>query len=142
MRLKKAVFLSIILVCIHFPSSLIAGEFDGKWIGKIKESTSSCKKIGKDLQDQYVVYFKHGEGSTITMTVEFTGNIFQGVQKAANPNFIHLRTSFLEDAGIVTEYVDIEMSDSSSGTGGGVWTWSDGLMNCGGSFSFSLEKVK
>lgn len=141
MRLIGFFVTSLILCFFLYPTKLKAGEFDGKWIGKIKDSTSSCKKIGKDLQDQYVVYIKHGKEKTITMTVEFTGNIFQGVQQTANPNLIHLRASFLEDAGIVTENVNLEMADNRSGKGGGVWTWSDGLMTCGGSFNFTLKKV-
>lgn len=142
MRPNVSLLAPIILVFIFAPSLLSAGEFDGKWIAKVKDSTSACKHIGVEFQDYYDVLIKQGEGNTITLTVETTGKVYQGVRQAANPNYIHLMGSFLKDAGIVTQYFDLQMADSNSGMGGSVWTWSNGMYNCGGSYKFTLERAQ
>lgn len=142
MKTKSTLLTPLFLAFILLPSVLMAGEFDGKWIAKVTESTSSCKNIGKDFEPQYVVYLKQQEGNTITATVESTGHVFQGVRQAANLNLIHLMGSFLKDAGIVTEYFDLEMSDNNTGKGGTVWSWSNGMYNCGGSYNFTIERAK
>jgi len=140
---NKAILLTpLFLALILLPSVIMAGEFDGKWIAEVKESTSSCKNLGKNFEPQYVVYLKQQEGNTITATVEFNGNVFHGIRQAANLNHLHLMGSFLKDAGIVTKYFDLEMSDSDAGTGGAVWSWSNGMYNCGGSYNFTMERAK
>ena len=142
MRPKAFLLTSIILAFIFLPSVLLAGDFDGKWIAKVNKSNSACKNIGVEFKDHYVVLIKQEEGNTVTATVESTGNVFHGFRQPANLNLIHLMGSFLKDAGIVTQYFDLQMADSNSGSGGTVWTWSNGMYNCGGSYSFTLERAK
>lgn len=138
---KASLLTSIFLVFIILPSVLLAGDLDGKWIAKVNKSTSACKNIGVEFHDHYVVWIKQEEGNTITATVEITGNVFPGFRQAANLYLIHLMGSYLKDAGIVTQYFDLQMSDSNSGLGSSVWTWSNGMYNCGGSYSFTLERA-
>ena len=82
------------------------------------------------------------EGATITLTVKETGTVFQGVRMKADPRIIQLQASFLREAGIVSQKMNIEMIDENTGNGNANWDWSDGLMICGGNYTFTLKREK
>jgi len=48
----------------------------------------------------------------------------------------------LKEAGVLTERLKFEKSDDKSGTGISVWNWSDGIMSCGGEYSFTAIQVE
>jgi len=143
---KKIYFLIVLLSCCFIPAGLIAGEYDGDWVATVTTASSSCKFMGKDIEGDYTAVIKQDEGPTLILTVKETGTIFHGVQLQANPGektpLIHMVASYLEQAGIISQKMIIEMTDSNSGKGNTNWNWSDGLMICGGHYTFTLKREK
>ncbi len=132
----------LLLACFLAPASLLAGEYDGTWVATVTKSSSTCKSIGRALEGDYTASIRQDEGSTITLTVQETGTIFQGIRMQADPRIIQLQASFLREAGIVSQKINIKMTDENSGTGNANWDWSDGLMICGGNYTFTLKRKK
>ena len=129
-----------LLLCI--PSLAPAGEYDGTWHATVTKSSSTCKSIGKSVEGNYTAEIKQGEGLTITLRVKETGTLFQGVRMKADPRIFMLEASFLREAGIVSQKMNIKMIDLDTGSGNANWSWSDGLMICGGNYEFTLKRVK
>ncbi len=129
-----------LLLCA--PSCLMAGEYDGIWTATVTKASSTCKTIGKAIEGDYTAEIKQGDGLTMVMTIKETGTVFQGVRIKADPRIIMLRASFLREAGVVSQKVNIEMTDQNSGKGNASWSWSDGLMICGGNYEFILKRNK
>ena len=111
-----------------------------QWTATVTESHTACKNIGKDIEGVYDVILKYGEGKTLTLMVVKSGHIFNGVVVDENPQKIKLQASYLEDAGVVTDNVNITFTSENSGTGTSKWYWSDGLMSCGGSYEFIISR--
>jgi hypothetical protein len=138
--------LVLLLSCCVIPTCLLAGEYDGDWIATVTTAASSCKFMGKDIEGDYTAVIRQNEGTTLTLTVKETGTVFNGVQMKAAPGeqtpLIHMVASYLEQAGIISQKMIIEMTDSHSGKGNTNWNWSDGLMICGGHYTFTLKREK
>ena len=132
----------LLLACFLTPASLFAGEYDGTWVATVIKSSSTCKTIGRSIEGDYTASIRQDEGTTITLTVRETGTVFQGVRMQADPHIIQLQASFLREAGIVSQKVDIKMTDENLGSGNANWDWSDGLMICGGNYTFTLKRKK
>ncbi len=130
----------LLLTCFLTPVSLFAGEYDGTWVATVTKSSSTCKTIGKSIEGDYTASIRQDEGTTITLTVQKTDTVFQGIRMKADPSIIQLQASFLREAGIVSEKINIKMTDENSGTGNANWDWSDGLMICGGNYTFVLKR--
>jgi hypothetical protein len=127
-----------LLLCA--PVLVAAGEYDGTWNATVTKSSSTCKSIGKSIEGDYTAEITQGEGLTITLQVKETGTIFNGVRMKANPRIMMLEASFLREAGVVSQKMNIEMTDMNSGKGNASWSWSDGLMICGGNYEFILKR--
>ena len=121
---------------------VLAGEYDGLWRASVTRSSTTCKTIGRAIEGDYTAEIKQGEGLTVILSVKETGTVFQGVRMKADPRVMLLRASFLREAGIVSQKVNIEMNDSNTGRGNANWSWSDGLMICGGGYEFNLKRLK
>ena len=132
----------LLLGCLLAPANLLAGEYDGTWQATVTKHSSTCKHIGKAIEGDYTAYIQQDEGATITLTVKETGTVFQGVRMKADPRIIQLQASFLREAGIVSQKMNIEMIDENTGNGNANWDWSDGLMICGGNYTFTLKRKK
>jgi len=128
----------ILFLLIH-PFSVLA-DSAVQWTATVTESHSACKNIGKDIEGVYDVILKYGEGKTLTLMVVKSGHIFSGGVVEGNPTKIKLQASYLEDAGVVTDNINITFTSESSGTGTSKWYWSDGLMSCGGNYKFTIKK--
>lgn len=122
--------------------TLLAGEYDGTWQGTVTKSSSTCKYIGKAIEGDYTAYIQQDEGATITLTVKETGTVFHGIRMKADPRIIQLQASFLREAGIVSQKINIEMIDENTGNGNANWDWFDCLMICGGNYAFTLKREK
>ncbi len=137
-------YILITAACLLFiaPSCVQAGEYDGIWKATVTKASSTCKTIGKAIEGDYTAEIKQGEGLTMTLKVKETGTIFQGVRIKADPRIMMLEASFLREAGVVSQKVNVEMTDQDSGKGNANWSWSDGLMICGGAYEFTLKRQK
>ena len=130
----------LLLACFLSPASLFAGEYDGTWVATVTKSSSTCKSIGRALEGDYTASIRQDEGTTITLTVQKTDTVFQGIRMQVDPSIIQLQASFLREAGIVSEKINIKMTDENLGSGNANWDWSDGLMICGGNYTFTLKR--
>lgn len=137
--MKKTLTLCTLFLFVTMPLVAYA-ENTETWTARITESQSACKSIGKDIIGVYDLKVEYGEGNTLTVTGEKSQHIYNGVLVETSPESLILKTSYLEDAGIVTENVTITFADNKQGTGSGKWYWSDGLMSCGGSYQFTITK--
>ncbi len=141
---RKIYPLLVLLSCYFAPACLMAGEYDGDWIATVTKSSSSCKSMGKEIEGDYAAVIKQDEGATLTFTVKKTGTVFHGVQVPADAEggarLIRLVASYLEEAGIISQKMNIEMVDNNFGNGNTTWNWSDGLMICGGHYTFTLKR--
>ncbi len=71
-----------------------------------------------------------------------SGITYYGKVDMENPMIIHYWASYLKDGGVVTERLQFEKSDETNGKGKSEWNWSDGLMSCGGQYSFTAVQVE
>ncbi|MBE9521274.1 MAG: hypothetical protein IME97_09085 [Proteobacteria bacterium] len=69
-----------------------------------------------------------------------TGITYYGKVDKDDPTIIHYWASYIEDAGVLTERMTFHRNDETSGNGKSFWSWSDGLMNCGGEYSFTATR--
>ena len=136
--------LLIMISCILMPSLLIAGDYDGRWSATVTRTSSTCKRIGRAIEGNYEAVIEHKEGETLTLTVSQTGTVFHGIKLQSkgddDPHLIRLVASYLEEAGIISQNMTITMKNSAFGSGSTDWNWSDGLMICGGHYTFTLER--
>jgi hypothetical protein len=133
---------TLLLCCLLVPAVSTAGEYDGTWNAEVTRATSNCKSMGKGIEGNYTAVIRQEEGSTLTMTIKESGRVFHGVQApgAKGPS-LHLVASYLEEAGIISQEMTIEMADVDTGSGYTHWNWSDGLMICGGQYDFTLQRT-
>ena len=143
-RDKKIYPLIVLLCCLLVPSILNAGDYDGEWLATVTKASSTCKSIGRAIESDYEAVIQQKQGETLTLTVKKTGTVFHGIKlktdREDDPRLIRLVASYLEEAGIISQKMNIEMSNTNSGTGSTSWSWSDGLMICGGHYIFTLKR--
>lgn len=116
-----------------------AGEFN--WKGTITSSETNCDHIGKDLEGDYNLIVEFGKKDTILLTVARSGNVFKGLRSTTDSSLFFFTANFREDAGIVSEKMQIRLTEPGQGIGSSVWAWTDGMMSCTGSFEFTVEKL-
>jgi len=143
--MRKNIYpLIALLSCLLAPSVLFAGEYDGQWLATVNKASSTCKSIGRAIEGDYDAVIKQEQGQTLTLTVTKTGTVFHGIKLKSgsekDPHLMRLVASYLEEAGIISQEMNIEMIDTNSGTGDTTWSWSDGLMICGGQYTFTLKR--
>jgi hypothetical protein len=133
--MKLYILTAVLLLFMPFTAQ---AQPETTWTATITESHSACKNLGKDIIGVYDLKIQYGEGKTLTITVVKSNHVFNGIITEDSPRRILLKTSYLEDAGIVTEKIKITFEDEHKGLGIGNWYWSDGLMSCGGSYNFTV----
>ena len=141
---RKTFFKSIVLGLIFLPAWAAAGEYDGTWTATVHEHSSSCQSIGRDIEGDYTAIIRQKDDGDLSFTVQETGTVFQGVEmeNTGDAHRIHLVASYRKEAGIISQNMNIDMLDNNRGKGSTAWYWSDGLMVCGGHYSFTLERRK
>jgi hypothetical protein len=133
---------TVLLCSLLVPVVAAAGDYDGTWNARVTKATSDCKSMGKEIEGNYTAFIRQVKGPTLTMTIKESGRVFHGVQ-APGPKgaILHLVASYLEEAGIISQEMTIEMADADTGSGYTHWNWSDGLMICGGQYDFTLQRT-
>jgi len=116
-----------------------AGDYGGVWKAHVTESMTTCEEIGRDKVGEYTIEIFQSEKKVIVQAqrpnVRYTGKFL-----ADDPNAIHLNSTYEEDGGYVTELVDLFFENGATAHGNVVWTWSDGLYTCGGTYQFNLKR--
>ena len=140
--MKRYVFLMALLgVLCMCPALSHAADYTGQWRGTITESVNGCKNLGKGVPGDYMLTFVHNGDEFVGMENKVK-RPYKGVVNPSRPQFVHLVGSYVTTGGYVTETVDIEFLTETTGTATSVWRWSNDFFSCGGSFSFTLEKVQ
>ncbi len=143
--MKKNILIQIAfsIISVFILSSCAQKEpIKQNWKGTVTESNSTCKNIGKDILGDYDFVVEFGEKDTILLTVVLSGNIFKGLRSESDTSLYHFTGNFQEDAGILSEIMEIRITEPGVGIGKSKWSWSDGLMSCKGDFVFTLKKIE
>ncbi|MEA3469650.1 MAG: hypothetical protein U9R57_15715 [Thermodesulfobacteriota bacterium] len=117
----------------------IEGE---EWVSTITAQSSRCKSIGKNIASTHTYVILARTDEKVVVVHRKSGISYYGRVDKENPMIIHYWASYLKDAGVVTERLKFEKSDNNSGKGRSVWNWSDGIMSCGGEYSFTAVRVE
>ena len=146
MNLIKHVIPGIIL-CLFSLTQALASEdlvtVDGvEWKSTITHQSSACKNIGQNIDKSHTYVIIAKTDKKVIVVHRKSGNTYHGKVDTENPMIIHYWASYLKDGGVVTERLQFEKSDETSGKGKSEWNWSDGLMSCGGQYSFSAVRVE
>jgi hypothetical protein len=137
MKIKYFAFaFSLVLAC---SLNAAAQNYDGVWTGIVTESKTDCKKVGKAEPGEYKLTFIQ-QGDELTAMENTNRRPYKGVVEKDNPRSVIVRGTYPETGGYVTEAVRLEFDDDFSGNGYSVWVWSDGWLQCGGNFRFTLLK--
>lgn len=140
MNRYAALFLLISMTWLH-PAQSQGSDYSGQWLGTITESKNLCKNLGKAEPGDYKLTITQNDNDIVIMenVVQrpYTGHI-----NPEQSHRFHIQGSYSDDGGYVSELVDIEFDSETSGKGKSVWRWSDGYYACGGTFAFTLEKIR
>lgn len=127
------------LLCL--PAVCIAESYGGQWLGTVYDSINRCKRLGKAEPGDYILTIIH-DGADITIMENVMQRPYVGVVNPNRPGKVHVQGTYIDDGGYVTELVSIEFDNYKMGKGQSAWRWSDGYYECGGSFSFTLKKIR
>ncbi len=131
-------FISTLL--LH-PALSYGNDYSGQWLGTISESKNLCKNLGKAEPGEYKLTITQQDEDIVIME-NVVQRPYRGRLNPEEPNLFHVQGSYVDDGGYVSELVDIEFESETAGTGKSVWRWSDGYYACGGTFAFTLEKIR
>jgi len=134
------------ILCLFCLSHAFASEelvtVDGvEWISTITHQSSACKSIGQDINRTHTYVIIAKTDKKVVVVHRKSGISYYGKVDTENPMIIHYWASYQKDGGIVTERLRFEKSDETNGKGKSEWYWSDGLMSCGGQYSFTAVQV-
>ena len=140
----------IILVTIFFSLGLndigaqppVNNNEGVEWIATITKHSNRCNSIGRDFPGTHHFIVTVNSGGKRVVINKKTGIAYNGRVDKDNPMIILYWASYLEDAGVLTEKIIFRKTDDANGSGHSVWYWSDGLMNCGGEYSFTAARAK
>ena len=146
--MNRIKLLIIVTVLCLFTLSLASASQDlvniegEEWESTITHQSSSCKSIGKNIaaSQTYVVVAKTAD--QVIVIHRKSGISYYGKVDKDNPMIIHYWASYLKEAGVLTERIKFEKSDDENGMGKSIWNWSDGIMSCGGEYSFTSVQVE
>ncbi|MBW1981627.1 MAG: hypothetical protein JRJ12_10430 [Deltaproteobacteria bacterium] len=139
MKLLKSLLLAGLLLLVS--SVLYAQDYSGTWIGHVTESISHCKELGKAEVGEYRLTITQ-KGNEIIIMENVVQRPYTGVLNPQTPGEVHVQATYRSRGGYVSDLVDIKFTDENSGSGRGVWGWSDGWYQCGGSYQFTLQKKR
>lgn len=135
--MKKILLTTIFVLLMVTPAA--ADEFGGIWEAEVTKEMTVCEEIGRDKVGHYTIEVFQSDKNLIVQAqrpnVRYFGKFLED-----NPMAAHLQSTYEEDGGYVTELVDMVFNDESSASGDVVWTWSDGVYSCGGTYSFVLNR--
>jgi len=133
----------VLLVVVLFASAQVTygNNYSGQWLGVVTESFNNCRDLGKAEPGKYKLTIIH-KNNDITILENVVQRPYTGVVNPERPLDVHVQGTYVDDGGYVSEFVNIEFKNESGGEGQSVWSWSDGYFECGGRFSFTLEKIR
>ena len=146
MKIIKLVIPGIIL-CLFSPTQAFADAdlitVEGvEWKSTITQQFSGCKNIGQNIDKTHTYVILVKTDKKIVVIHRKSGISYYGKVDTENPMIIHYWASYLKDGGVLTERLRFEKSDETNGKGRSEWNWSDGLMSCGGQYSFTAVQVE
>ncbi len=146
MNLLKHILAGMIL-CLFSVTQSSAGEalvtVEGvEWKSTITYQSSACKSIGQNIDKSHTFVIIAKTENKVVIVHRKSGVSYYGKVDTENPMIIHYWASYLKDGGVVTERLQFEKSDKKNGKGKSEWNWSDGLMSCGGQYSFTAIQVE
>ncbi len=146
MTLIKYIIPGMIL-CLFSLTQVFAGEelvtVEGiEWKSTITHQSSACKNIGQNIDKTHTYVILVKTDKKVVVVHRKSGISYYGKVDTENPMLIHYWASYLKDGGVVTERLRFEKSDETNGKGRSKWNWSDGLMSCGGEYSFTAVQVE
>jgi len=135
------------ILCLFSLTQAFAGEelvtVEGvEWKSTITHQSSACKNIGQNIDKTHTYVILVKTDKKVVVVHRKSGISYYGKVDTENPMVIHYWASYLKDGGVVTERLRFERSDETNGKGKSDWNWSDGLMSCGGHYSFTAVKVE
>lgn len=142
--MKTTILATFLFLCSMVPVTL-AGQDNQepqgeKWAITIADHSNRCKGIGVDFSGthDFVIIIK--TDSVRVIHDRTTGITYSGTINPAKPQVIHYTASYRKDAGVVSERITFKRQDATRGSGQSVWYWGDGLMSCGGEYSFTATR--
>jgi len=136
----KILLAGILIMAFQACSVELTNSDSQRWIGTVTSSESTCKHIGKDIEGTYDLLVDLGENDTILLSVVKSGNVFKGLQSTVDTNLYVFTASYREDGGVLSEKMEITVTEPGKGMGHSVWSWSDGINFCEGEFEVTLER--
>jgi hypothetical protein len=112
-----------------------------EWVSTITHQSTACKNIGQNIDKTHTYVILAKTEKEVVVVHRKSGISYYGKVDTENPMLIHYWASYLKDGGVVTERLQFKKSDDTNGEGRSEWNWSDGLMSCGGQYSFTATKV-
>jgi hypothetical protein len=137
--MRRWITVLIVSVCSVYATTVWAIDLSGVWNAKVTESITHCENIGKAAPGDYSIEIVQN-GIKLSIDTESIPTPYVGTVNVGKPPRAHVRNTYHQHGGYVTELVDIDFKDEDSGHGGSTWRWSDGYHQCGGNFKFTLEK--
>ncbi len=143
--IKRVLFGAVL--CLFPLTHAAAGEnlvnIEGvEWKSAITGQSSSCKSIGKNIASTHTYVILSKTDDKVVVVHRKSGISYYGKVDKDNPMIIYYWASYLKEGGVLTERLTFEKSDEMSGRGKSVWNWSDGIMSCGGEYSFTAALVE
>jgi hypothetical protein len=138
---RFSLLVALLGVVFMSPAPSHAIDYTGQWRGTITQSVNECKNLGKGVPGEYMLTFIQ-KGEEFVGMENSVKRPYKGVVNPGRPQFVHLVGSYVATGGYVMETVDLEFVTETTGTGKSVWRWSNDFFSCGGSFTFTLEKVQ
>ena len=129
------------IIVILSSAPCAAQDYSGQWLGSITESVNRCERLGKAEPGDYKLTITQ-KNNDITIMENVVQRPYNGTIDPGKPGEVHVSGAYNDDGGYVTELVDIDFENDSTGAGRSVWYWSDGLHGCGGHFRFTLKKIR
>lgn len=140
--MKRYVTHLVVAGCLCFlPGLALAVDYNGQWLGTITESIDNCKDLGKAEPGDYKLTVIH-KGNEITVMENVVQRPYTGNINPEQPNLVHVQGSYSDDGGYVNELVNLSFVNDEAGNGQSIWHWSDGYFTCGGTFTFTLVKLR
>lgn len=135
------------LLCLLSLTQVVAGEdlvtVEGvEWKSTITHQSSACKNIGQNIDKSHTYVILAKTDKKVVVVHRKSGISYYGTVDTEDPMIIHYWASYLRDGGVVTERLQFEKSNETNGKGKSEWNWSDGLMSCGGQYSFSAVQIE
>jgi hypothetical protein len=143
----RKIMVGIILLCSTAAIAFAQGDDnttiqEEKWVATVTDHVNRCKNIGINFSGthNFLVLIKTDQQRVIYDST--SGITYYGKFNSENPHIIYYTASYRKEAGVLSEEIVFNRQDDNHGKGKSVWYWSDGLMHCGGEYSFTGTRKK